>query len=59
MSEIPPLVRRDIADAVRSALQFGVDVNDFLQIAREEWSDELRLKREADDETFARRLADV
>lgn len=47
---VPPLVERDIAEAVRSAIQFGCSAKEFRRLAAEAWDEELRLKRERDVE---------
>lgn len=55
MSEghVPPLVHRDIAEAVRSAIQFGCSSQEFKRIAAEHWDEELRLKRDRDVKELA------
>lgn len=46
--EVPNLVVDEIADAISSAIQFGVSAQDFKKLVVQLWDDELRRKRERD-----------
>lgn len=48
MSRTPTLVDDDIREAVSSAIQFGVTVEEFRKLAAQHWDAELEEKRRHD-----------
>lgn len=45
---IPPIVERDLYNAIDSAILFGVSVDDFKRLAAQLWDDKLIEKRKHD-----------